>query len=147
MNIWIDCEFNSFRGALISIALVSEDGKEFYMALHRSEREAMGLVPWVAEHVEPVIFAPGASPLLGAKCEIQFEMALWLIQFESVHLVADWPADIGHFCDLMLCDDPGTRIATPPLTMEIVRIDGGSEHPHNALCDARGLRDKYLEAA
>jgi len=30
---------------------------------------------------------------------------------------------------------------TPPLTMEVLRIDAESTLPHNALHDARGIRD------
>ena len=30
MKLWIDTEFNEYRGALISMALVAEDGREWY---------------------------------------------------------------------------------------------------------------------
>jgi hypothetical protein len=30
MQLWIDTEFNEYRGALISMALVAEDGREWY---------------------------------------------------------------------------------------------------------------------
>lgn len=33
MNIFIDCEFNGFGGQLMSMALVAEDGREFYEVL------------------------------------------------------------------------------------------------------------------
>lgn len=33
MRFFIDCEFNEFRGELISMALVAEDGREFYEVL------------------------------------------------------------------------------------------------------------------
>ena len=30
MKLWIDTEFNEYKGALISLALVAEDGREWY---------------------------------------------------------------------------------------------------------------------
>jgi len=30
MKMWIDTEFNEYRGELISLALVAEDGREWY---------------------------------------------------------------------------------------------------------------------
>jgi hypothetical protein len=30
MKLWIDTEFNEYRGELISLALVAEDGREWY---------------------------------------------------------------------------------------------------------------------
>lgn len=29
MRLFLDCEFNEFKGALISMALISEDGREY----------------------------------------------------------------------------------------------------------------------
>jgi hypothetical protein len=62
-----------------------------------------------------------------------------------VHLVADWPEDIQHFCEALITA-PGLRIDTPPLTMEIRRdLDAVSALPHNALEDARAIMRKHLE--
>lgn len=51
MNLYIDCEFNGFGGQLISMALVAEDGTEFYEVVPLLEE----VTPWVAEHVMPVL--------------------------------------------------------------------------------------------
>jgi hypothetical protein len=128
MRIWIDCEFNEYKGDLISMALVAEDGREWYASLGC---ENPG--PWVAEHVMPII---GIDPI--SKVDFQIGLREWLAQFDEVHIVADWPEDIAHFCNSLITG-PGYRLATPPLTMEVVRIDASSDQPHNALADARGI--------
>ena len=76
---------------------------------------------------------------------MQCSLRLWLAQFDAVHIVADWPEDIAHFCKALITG-PGYRLDTPPLTMEVLRIDAGSELPHNALADARGIRDMLVPA-
>lgn len=135
MNIFIDTEFNSYKGALISLALVSSDGREFYCSVGCDNPD-----PWVAEHVMPVIGIPAFSIDW-----IQTELEDYLSQFESVHLIADWPEDIQHFCETLITG-PGTRINTPPLTMEIRRdLDAVSAIPHNALEDAKAIRKRWMQ--
>lgn len=129
-RLFIDGEWNSYGGELISIALAAEDGREFYAVLGCDNPE-----PWVAENVIPKLGVPRDESIESA----QVRLKLFLMQFSAVHIVADWPEDIERFCRLLITG-PGTRIDTPPLTMEVVRIDAPSENPHNALADARGLR-------
>lgn len=129
MRMYLDCEFNEFKGALISMALVDENGREWYEVV---PCEKPG--PWVAEHVMPILGrGPVSIPLM------QASLSAWLALYDSVHIVADWPEDIAHFCQALITG-PGMRLNTPPLTMEVVRIDAESELPHNALADARGIR-------
>ena len=130
LKIYIDCEFNEFRGALISMALVDENGREFYEVLPCANPG-----PWVAENVMPIL---GKAPIPFG----MFQLALcqWLCTYDAIHVIADWPEDITHFCQSLICG-PGLRINTPPLTMEIRRdLDAVSELPHNALADARAIR-------
>lgn len=135
MNIYIDTEFNSFKGKLISLALVAANGAEFYQSIG-----CLNPDPWVAQHVMPVIGIPAISIEV-----LRSNMADWLSQFDSVHLIADWPEDIQHFCETLITG-PGTRINTPPMTMEIRRdLDAVSKIPHNALEDARAIRLKHME--
>lgn len=135
MKIWIDTEFNEFKGELISMALVAEDGREFYQVL-RCERPG----PWVAEHVIPILGRDAIPLKLFQTLLVQF-----LFSWDRVHLIADWPEDIKHFCDALIVG-PGVRLDTPPLTLEIVRDDTVSQMPHNALWDARAMRDAGLGA-
>lgn len=135
MRIWIDCEFNEFRGELISLALVSESGDEWYEVLPCARPGN-----WVAQHVMPILGREPISPSLFAT-----SLQRWLMRFVSVHIIADWPEDISHFCQSLIVG-PGVRINTPPLTMEVRRdLDLVlSEIPHNALADARAIMASHL---
>jgi hypothetical protein len=129
-NIYIDTEFNSYKGDLISIGLVVKDGKQFYVSLGCDNPH-----PWVSAHVMPVLLADKTD-----KKTAQLLMQEWLKQFEAIHIVADWPEDIQHFCEFLITG-PGERLATPPLTMEIDSSlnSKSSKVPHNALEDAKAI--------
>jgi hypothetical protein len=132
VKLYIDTEFNSFGGELISMALAAEDGSSWYAAITPSAP----LHPWVEEHVMPVLHIEQ-----GTRAELQASLAAYLARFDTVHIVADWPEDIAHFCGILITG-PGTRIDTPHTTMEIDRgLDSGkSLCPHNALLDAVAIR-------
>ena len=134
MRLWIDTEFNEFRGALISLALVDEAGREFYTVLGCDNPG-----PWVKENVMPIL-GQQAEPLLRA----QRGLFDFLRFYDTIHIVADWPEDIAHFCNFLITG-PGFRVDTPPLTLEIRRdLDAVSAIPHNALEDARAMRLVHL---
>jgi hypothetical protein len=139
MRIWIDCEFNEFRGELISLAMVSEDGDEWYGVLPCANPGS-----WVAQHVMPILGMPPMD-----RSVFQAALQGWLRRFDFIHVIADWPEDIAHFCQVLITG-PGVRLNTPPLTMEVRRdLDlVPSEVPHNALADALALRasHKTIEA-
>ena len=131
MRFWLDTEFNDFKGELISIALIDDDGLEWYEVLEWNNPS-----PWVAENVIPVLHqAPVRIRTM------QHSLHNFLRNYDAVHVVADWPEDIQHFCAALITR-PGERIDTPPLTLEVRRdLDtAGSLMPHNALADARALR-------
>lgn len=134
MRLFIDCEFNGYKGDLISIALVSEDNKEFYEVLQCDKP-----VSWVKENVIPKLYNIPIS-----LSELQKRLEKFLMQFKSIELIADWPEDIQHFCECLITG-PGYRINTPPLTIQIFRFDSNSEDPHNALADARGIAKYFKE--
>ena len=48
MKLFIDCEFNGYQGALISMALVPEMGEPFYHVLNT---DGVKIDPWVRENV------------------------------------------------------------------------------------------------
>lgn len=150
MRVWIDTEFNSFQGELISLALVDEHGHSFYRYM-----QCTNPAPWVAEHVLPVLNLYSPDPRTKQPAlmhpqnpftlhHLQLGLARWLQGYDSVHLVADWPEDIAHFCRTLITG-PGKRLGTPPLTIEIRRdLDAVSLVPHNALEDARAMRALHL---
>lgn len=136
MDIYIDCEWNSFGGDLISIALCAEDGSEFYGVLGCDDPH-----PWIVEHVMPHIDGDDIIE----KDDLQDYLQQYLMRFQSINIVADWPEDIERFCNLLITG-PGTRIDTPKLTMEVIRTDAEiiSKIPHHALWDARANREHFM---
>ena len=67
---------------------------------------------------------------------------------DALEIVADWPEDIAQFCMLLL-KGPGTMVQVPQLIFRIVEMPGfstaaNSAVPHNALHDARALRDHIM---
>lgn len=128
---WLDCEFNDFQGELISMALVCEDGREWYEVL-----ECKTPSKWVAENVMPVLGKPPTS-----RAAMQKGLSEFLSVYDSATIISDWPEDIKHFCELLI-RGPGQRIHTPVLWLCINReLDSKSSAiPHNALADARAIR-------
>jgi hypothetical protein len=137
MNFYIDTEFNGFGGKLMSMAIVPEDPKfyEFYCEIEMTDQ----LDPWVRENVVPHMFQ-----LRVTYSEFQFALSRYLLNIEhdDITIVADWPDDIRYFCEALITG-PGERINMPKnITLELnLNIDYVSEVPHNALWDARAIRD------
>lgn len=134
MRLFIDCEFNGFGGELISMALVAEDGQEFYEVL-----ECKNPVPWVEENVMPIL---GKEPV--SIEQLQYRLANFLLKFDEIHVIADWPEDLMWFCRTVIVG-PGQRMGLPPLTLELIPVNAPSELPHNALADARGIARTILQ--
>lgn len=135
MNIFIDCEFNEFKGELISMALVAADGQEFYEVLDCPNPKS-----WVKANVMPIL---NKDPV---HLDV-FHMKLqrFLCQFKSIHIIADWPEDIKHFCEALIIG-PGSSLNTPPLTISVYEnIYCESALPHNALEDARAIAKYFKE--
>lgn len=132
MIFWIDTEFNEYRGALISLALVAENGREWYGVRFCDDPGW-----WVCEHVIPHLDQEPERDK-----DLRGSLAAFLADFDSVHIVSDWPGDIAHFCNFLEYR-PGERIGPDRMTFE-VRCDlpdtaKTSAVPHNALEDARAL--------
>ena len=138
MKIYIDTEFNEFKGELISMALVAEDGNEFYEVLYCANPGN-----WVSKHVMPFL---EKEPI---ELDVfQTKLQQFLFQYHSIHLIADWPEDIKHFCDALITG-PGMCLNYPLINMEM-RRDLSSEDskvPHNALHDARAIADQDMSKA
>lgn len=117
------------------MALVAENGSEFYEAVPCPDPK-----PWVAQNVIPVLNTV-PIPLDVFRSRLQ----AWLRQFDSIHLIADWPEDLGHFCNVMTTGD-GMCMNIPKLTMELNRaVKADGEILHNALCDARANMMRHIE--
>lgn len=134
-TLYLDTEFNGFGGALISMALVPEDPglPEFYRELAMREQ----LHPWVKENVVPhLVLAPCTHH------EFQQALAEYLWRMGDCMIIADWPDDIKYFCDSLITG-PGMCInMLHNIRFELdFGIDYESAVPHNALHDARAIRD------
>lgn len=137
MNLFIDGEWNSFKGELISLALVPETGENYFYEVLPLPRH---IDPWVLVNV---------IPKLGKTTtefeEMQEKLSRYLCQWDAVHIIADWPEDIGYLMGTLITG-PGERLTLPKITCEIrFDMEGESEKPHNALMDAIANRRWWLE--
>lgn len=139
MRLFIDCEFNSRDGPLISMGLVSEDGKhEFYEVVELKEP----VHEWVRDNVYNVI---GDNKPLPYET-FQDKLKTFMGKFANIVIVADYPVDIMHMCRAMETG-PGEWFEFQPLTL-VIDDDlsaKGSKIPHNALEDAKALRLSWLQ--
>lgn len=147
MRYFLDTEYDGFGGALLSIALVAEDGgEEFYAVIEHD-----GVTdPWVERNVVPFLdMVPESlkSPHMPRE-EVAEALAHWLAHDEAPDVIADWPEDLAQL-SMLLVTGPGRMVAMPGLTLRFVPLHGfstaaNSAVPHNALHDARALRDHIM---
>jgi hypothetical protein len=131
---FLDTEFNSFHGQLISMGIITEGNHQFYEVLELPAN----VHPWVAEHVVPVLNKAPVRP-------ITFKARLWAFmhQHQNEVIIADWPEDIAHLM-WWLCGENGT---SPKIQLTTRLINSGkfdSDIPHNALADAMALKEWYM---
>ena len=138
MKLFLDCEFDNFQGNLISMALVSEDGKEFYEVVPYNKDVCH---PWVVDNVLPILNKDWVFYE-----DMQVNLRSFLHQWEHVEVIADWPEDFVHFHNALLTG-PGTmiNINTKISTIFERRLDYTSVIPHNALEDAKAIKEAYLK--
>lgn len=148
MRYFIDTEFNGYRGALISMALVREDGRSIYFVIADYQYPDGGppVDPWVAEHVLPILRDCPEPPLFLSMRDAAGYVQGFLAEDEDPLIVADWPDDLRHFCDLVVFG-PGEMIGLAALRMEVRRVDAyPTVNPdavqHNAWWDAVALKEK-----
>ena len=146
MRYFLDTEFNGFGGALLSLALVPEDGTEFYTTLACDD----DVLPWVERHVIPYLdhVPVGLVSERVSRRDAAAELSHYLAVDPAPVIVADWPEDIAQFCNLLMTG-PGEMVPVPPLTFQLVPLGGfstaaNSAVPHNALHDARALKEHVL---
>lgn len=147
MRYFLDCEYNGFDGALLSLALVPEDGgEELYLTFACPDP----IEPWVERHVLPFIGqVPDALklPPMGRE-PAAHAIAMYLGHDPEPEILADWPTDIELLCGL-LSFAPGRMVALPETRFRLVQTGTfspaeNSAVPHNALHDARALRDHVM---
>lgn len=147
MRYFLDTEYNGWGGALLSLALVPDDGEELYLTLDWSG----ALEQWVERNVVPYLdMVPQSlvSPRL-SRVDAARSVAHYLAGDDDALIVADWPEDIALFSALLVTG-PGAMVEIPRLRFQLMTLAGfstaaNSKVPHNALHDARSLRDHILE--
>jgi hypothetical protein len=146
MRYFLDTEYNGWGGALLSLALVPDDGEELYLAL-----DWIGpLETWVERNVIPYLDAVPeqlVSPRM-SRVDAARTLAHYLAGDPDPLIVADWPEDIAQL-NALLVTGPGIMAELPRLRCEFIALSGfstaaNSKVPHNALHDARALRDHFL---
>jgi hypothetical protein len=143
LRYFLDTEYNGWGGALLSLALVADSGEELYFVLEHDGP----LEPWVERNVVPyfqsVPEAHRTAPL--SRSAAAEALALFLSGDRDPLIVADWPEDIAHLASLLVTG-PGLMVPLASLRFQLVALTGfstaaNSAVPHNALHDARALRD------
>jgi hypothetical protein len=143
---FLDTEYNGVGGALISLALVPEDGDELYLTIHTDEP----ILDWVQQHVIPYLDAVPeqlSCPRLSRR-DAAHALERYLSHDQEPLIVADWPEDIAQFCELMITG-PGQMVDVRHAIFQLMPLSNfstaaNSKVPHNALHDARSLRDHLV---
>lgn len=141
---FLDTEFNGLGGELISLALVPEFGDQEYYAVLPFEARPH---PWVERNVMPYLGSvpPGMVSEEMPRAAVAREVAHYLAADSDPLIVADWPEDLMHLCALIVTG-PGELAVVGGLRFQFLSSPGfstsvNSRVPHNALHDARALRD------
>ena len=146
MRYFLDTEYNGWGGALLSLALVPDDGEELYLTLDCSGP----LDEWVVRNVLPYLDSVSEnliSPRM-SRIDAARTVAHYLAGDPDPLIIADWPEDIALLAALLVTG-PGVMAEVPRLKFELMALSGfstaaNSRVPHNALHDARALRDHVL---
>jgi hypothetical protein len=146
MRYFLDTEYNGSGGALISLALVPDDGEELYLVMKLDDP----VEPWVERHVMPFLDAvpEGMQSMRLSSADAVAALTYYLAADPEPLIAADWPEDIALFC-MLLITGQGEMAPIEGLRFELLTMLGfstarNSKVPHNALHDARALRDHVL---
>ena len=148
MRLFLDCEFTQLSSAakLISLALVAENGREFYVELVDTWRKE-DCSDFVVEIVLPQLWGgDNAQPTIRARTALLD----FLASFDEVlEIVTDAPQyDWELFCELAYDDGKWPRnIRNYPT--DATTLDATSEGvplPHHALLDARIIASMFTES-
>jgi hypothetical protein len=146
LRYFLDTEYNGWGGVLLSLALVPDEGEELYLTLDWSGP----LEEWVERNVVPYLDTVPevlVSPRL-SRADAAAAIAHYLAGDPEPLIVADWPEDIAYF-NALLVTGPGAMAEVRGLTFRFMPLAGfstaaNSKVPHNALHDARSLRDHVV---
>lgn len=149
MRLFLDCEFTQLSSAakLISLALVSETGREFYVELLDGWREddCSDFVKeivlsqlWGGEYAMPIIEARKALLQFLATYDEELEVVTdapiydWELFCELAYDNGKWPQNVRNF---------------PTDATTLTATNDGEELPHHALLDARIISSMFTAKA
>ncbi|POF88360.1 3'-5' exoribonuclease [Pseudomonas putida] len=139
MRLFLDCEFTQLtaQAKLISLALVGQDGREFYVEVVDAWREE-DCSEFVKEIVLPQLWGGEyAMPIIEARSALLRFLATY---DEELEIVTDAPIyDWELFCELAYDAGrwPQNVRNRPTDTTTLSPTNDGEELPHHALLDAR----------
>ncbi|KEZ64741.1 hypothetical protein AAY86_10430 [Pseudomonas amygdali pv. tabaci str. ATCC 11528] len=146
MRLFLDCEFTGLtaQAKLISLALVGQDGREFYVEVIDAWREE-DCCEFVKEIVLPKLWGGEyAIPII----EARQALLTFLGSFESeIEIVTDAPAyDWELLCELAYNDGwwPKNVRNYPTDATMLSPANDGEELPHHALLDARIIAKMFI---
>ncbi|WP_449117501.1 hypothetical protein [Pseudomonas viridiflava] len=149
MRLFLDCEFTRLSAAakLISLALVAEDGREFYVELLEGWQEE-DCSDFVKEIVLPQLWGGSyALPIV----EARKSLLRFLTPFKKeIEIVTDAPQfDWELFCDLVYDGGRWPRIVRnfPTDATTLTPTSEGEELPHHALLDARIIAGMFASVS
>lgn len=140
---YLDTEVDGHGGPLISLALVGDDGAQWYGIF-----DAHCATEWVAENVAPQLYALPPTAV-GDTTALLNSLCNFLSTREGCTIWADWPADFEHLMRLM-CGRTYADSFMIRCTMRLIETPRGEpkpKYPHNALSDAIALRDWHQPLA
>lgn len=153
MKVFLDCEFTQLNRdtKLISLALVSEAGHEFYVELTDTYQVA-DCSDFVIQNVLPQLNLPEhGQPLVEAQTSLLAFLNNLEVPLEICSDAPDWDWDL--FCQLAYVDNRwpanvANRVTNLILLFRHLEADDVGEVtlpelPHHALLDARLLADLY----
>ncbi len=156
--IFVDTEFSTldpYKGEILSIGIVKNTGEELYLELEYDGEVS----DWVKENIMPTLKQPKVSREKAKKLITDFVgsdnpfMISYVGQFDAIYLYKLFGTGNEPFCWLPLDfasmlfaggRDPEGLVNIKKLCDEI-GIDHKKYHRHNALDDAKLLREVYLK--
>lgn len=166
MKFFIDTEFHEYKRAgvdtieLISIALVAEDGREYYAVSSEYNIRDAWVNVWLRKNVLRAIVTEDTKPLAEILRDITLFVGADKPEFYGYYADYDWVVFcwlFGRMIDLpdgypMYCRDLkqtlDERAVTNPNFLSVEEIKEHPNYPkaaieHHALADARWIRDLY----
>lgn len=156
MKIFFDTEFTGLHQntTLISIGIVDENGREFYAELNDYDKDQLD--PWISENVIDNLTGQNTIDSESLKSQL----VTWLKTYDEVEvwsdcLAYDWvlfdaifggafnkPKNV-YYIPFDICTLFKLKGVDPDISREEFVGNAGSENKHNALHDARVIKDCY----